>query len=126
MTDESAAPAETAVEEATETVAELPIGTFEEVEAADNAPLEGEVFPIKQWGLSVRLRGLTHDEVTAMFELAVGRPRHAYILSTALVEPAMTGEQAAEILAKKSYAGAQVLINRIYEVSGLTDGFRSQ
>lgn len=119
MSEAPATPAETAVED-------LPIGTLEQLEEADIAPLEGEVFPVKQWNMSLKLRGLTHGEVNVMFEREPGGPRNAFVLATACVAPAMDEAKAAEILSKKAFTGAQIVLNRILEVSGLREGFRQE
>lgn len=104
-------------------MSDLPLGTLAEILAADDTVANGVVEQVPEWKLSVRLRGLTRGEVQTMTEKE-GADREAFLLHKAIVEPALSEDEARSLLETKGFAATQRILNRILEVSGLTDGFR--
>lgn len=96
----------------------LPVGTLAQIrEAVD---LGEETVPVPQWGVSVRVRGLSRGEVRQSVEMGT---REVGYLHFGMVEPAVTLEEAAEIDGK-SFLAVQVILETIIRLSGLGAGFR--
>lgn len=76
---------------------------------------------VPEWGLTVKLRGLRRGELTKILD---GTPTmeevNARALSSAMIEPAVTLEQAAQILEEKSMGATQRIIDVILEMNGLS------
>ena len=80
-----------------------------------------------EWGVTVRLRGLTRGELLRINEDdADAEVVNARALSLALVEPKVTVEQALELLDKKGMTATKRLQDKVTEVSGLDAQFRPE
>ncbi len=102
---------------------ELAIGTLAEILAADDTAADGITVDVPEWGVAVRVRGLTRGEVQTMTQQEADQ-REPFALATALLEPSVTQEEAYELCNAKSFAATQRVFDRIIEVSGLGDQFR--
>lgn len=106
---------------------QLPVGTFEQIQQADDTHKDGTVVEVPEWGMSVRIRGLTRGEVRLMDNPDLSQEdKEASILRCAFVEPALSEEQARVIVNDKSPGPTEKLLNTILEASGLLSAtFRS-
>jgi len=106
---------------------ELPLGTVDQILGAEDLSKDGRVVELLTWGLSVKIRGLTRSEVQHCGRDDVSEQEaEAFIVSTAVMDPPISMEQAKEILETKSVKGTEELLNAILEESGLSsDNFRS-
>ncbi|MCK9628461.1 MAG: hypothetical protein M0R37_07705 [Bacteroidales bacterium] len=98
---------------------DLPKGSLETILAAKDVD-DARTVEIPEWGCSVVIRGLTRGECRK-FEQFTEDPEGAEIwaISTALVDPKVTEEEAKKIAADKSVDAVGSLLNAILEASGL-------
>lgn len=97
----------------------LPVGTLEQIRQA--VDLGEETVPVPQWNMSVRIRGLSRGEVKASLEMD---DHQVGYLHYGMVEPAVTVEEAAELVSQKGWLATQRILEAIVNLSGLGAGFR--
>ena len=101
----------------------LPVASVESLLAVDDSHASDVQIP--EWGLSVRIRGMTRGEARKIgTEDMTPEDAEVYALHTCLVEPQLTAEQARQLVNDKGFGTTELLLRRILEVSGLVDGFR--
>jgi len=100
----------------------LPVATFEDIVAAKDMG-DVETVAVPEWKASVRVRGLSRGEVLSGRQDGVNY--EAYLLSVGMVEPAVTIEQATDIVNGKSFQALERILDRIVDLSGLGAGFRA-
>ena len=105
--------------------AEMPAATLDMILAADDTHKAGEPFEVPEWGLTVRLRGLTRGETKLFQTEDMDVPEiEANMLSLALVDPKVTLEQARDLLEQKGFTATERILQRILNMSGQSPGFR--
>ena len=104
--------------------AALPLATLADIIAIDDTSSQGVIVEVPEWKLSVKVRGMTRGEVQTLTEKE-GLAREAFILSSGVVDPKMTEDEALELVTGKGFSATQRVLDRILEVSGLAAGFRS-
>ncbi len=97
----------------------LPLASADQLLASND--LGGSPFEIKEWGLSVKLRGLTRGEARLCYELTDLPSREASMLRCAFVEPTLTADQANDLIQNKSFGVTEKLLERVLELSGLAE-----
>lgn len=97
----------------------LPVATAEALLAVNDS--EGKPFEIKEWGVSVLLRGLTRGEARLCYELTDLEAREASMLNCAFVEPKLTPDQSRDLVKNKSFGVTEKLLERVLELSGLAE-----
>ena len=110
--------------------APLPVGTLEGILAVDD--LGKQDVPIPEWGCTVTVRGLGHSEWARIKNVATDaggevqeEPLTQQLISTALVSPAVTPEQATLLMAK-SVPAVNRIAKAVMELSKLTEGAAEQ
>lgn len=103
---------------------ELPVGTLEQILATGDVANQTKLVEMPEWGCSIRLRGLTWGEYAAMAEMSLAEVE-AYALSIATVEPVLTREQAATLIATKSAGSIRQFVRELMDLSGLGESFRA-
>jgi hypothetical protein len=98
----------------------LPVGTFEQIAEAQDLGA-GKLVSVPEWGVSVKIRGLTRGEARLSYELATADDREASIIACGIVEPKLSPEQAREIVTGKGFKPTESVIEAILELSGLSD-----
>lgn len=102
--------------------------SVDQILAVDDVARVGEWLDVPEWGegAGVRLRGLTRGEVKLMGDETLSiDDREANALALALVDPAVSVDQAKRILADKGFAATERIMSKVLELSGLTPGFRT-
>lgn len=110
-----------------------PNGTAEPVRSTDLKDMirdavdvkEGEL-RVPEWGVTFRLRGLYRHETKEMVEIGKSDPKEAeaYTWATGCIEPVFTLDEARELLATKAFYTTERVLMKVFELSGLADGFR--
>lgn len=107
--------------------AEMPAATLDLILNADDIHREGEPVEVPEWGLTVRVRGLTRGETKLFRSEDMDVPEiEANMLTLGLVEPQVTIEQAKQLLEEKSFAATERVLTAILDMSGQSPGFRPQ
>lgn len=101
----------------------LPIASVDAMLGAQD--LSEKTVDIPEWGVSVRVRGLSRGEARTMGDEKDATKAEALALATAIVEPAVTLEQASQLVSEKSFGATERLLTSILELSGLAAGFRT-
>ena len=101
--------------------AKLPSGSLDAIRAAQDVGTE--TLDIPEWWVSVTVRGLTRGEARLLGEDA--EEAEVQALKLAMVEPAVTDEEAREILASKAFGPTERVLRKILDLSGLGESFRS-
>jgi len=105
----------------------LPLAeSVDQLLAVEDLNKDGVDIELQTWGFTVKIRGLTRSEVQHCGRDDVSEEEaEAYIVSTAVIHPAITLEQAKSLLEDKSVKGTEELLNAILKESGLSsDNFR--
>lgn len=101
----------------------LPIASVDALLGAKD--LTEKTVDIPEWGVSVRVRGLSRGEAREMTDEKDATKAEALALATAIVEPTVTLDQATRLVSEKSFQATERLLTSILELSGLTAGFRT-
>lgn len=105
--------------------AKLPVGTFDQIVSAADLG-EGQVHEVPEWGVSLRIRGLTRGEARLLAsEEATAEDKEVSVITCGVVEPKFTPEQARQVLQEKAVGPTERLIDAILELSGMGDSFRA-
>lgn len=105
--------------------AEMPAATLDLILAADDIRRQGEPLEVPEWGLTVRVRGLTRGETRLFQQEGMEVPEiEANMLTLGMVEPPVTVEQARDLLNKKGFAATERVLSTILDLSGQSPGFR--
>jgi hypothetical protein len=95
--------------------------------AIEDLNKDGVEVELLTWGLKVKIRGLTRSEVQHIGRDDVDEAEaEAYIVSTAVVHPPITLEQAKQLMEEKSVKGTEELLDAILKESGLDETFRQR
>ena len=101
--------------------AKLEVGSLDQIRSAQD--VGQETVDVPEWGVAVTVRGLTRGEARLLGDDAAEAEVRA--LQLALVEPAVSEDEAREILASKGFAATERVLRRILDLSGLGESFRS-
>lgn len=101
----------------------LPVGSLEQLQEAADSGVDIETLSVPEWGMSVKVRGLYRGEARQLADMDAAETE-AFVLSCALVEPAVTVEQAETLLEKKSFASTERVLQKVLDLSGLGATFR--
>lgn len=99
--------------------------TLDQIKTAADIPGRHWV-AVPEWGkdAGVYIRGLKRGEARLIQEIDDDEEGNAKALTLGLVEPAVTEEEAGEMLAEKSLAATNRILGAILEASGIRPGFR--
>lgn len=103
--------------------AKLPVAGSADAVLATGS-LERATVEVPEWECAVVVRELARGEARKLAELSSDESE-AYIIHTAVIEPAFTEEQAKRLCAEKGYRAVEKILDRILELSGLVPSFRS-
>jgi len=103
----------------------LPVGTFEQIASASDLG-EGQVHEVPEWGISLKIRGLTRGEARLLSsEESSPEDKEVSVLLCGVVEPKLEPDQARKVLQEKAVGPTERLIDAILELSGMGDTFRN-
>lgn len=111
----------------TATDKQLPVAvSIDAILATDD--LAARPLEIPEWGVTVKVRGLSRAEYVALKDKSGDDPDLAdvLLLTTCLVEPVVNEEQARRLLDEKSVGAVAKITQAIVEASGLGDLFRQE
>lgn len=102
----------------------LRVGSLDDILAADDTQADGVPVDVPEWGLRVLVKGLTRGEALAFSDIESGPEAEAFLLAHTLVQPQLTVEQAADLIAKKGHGPVRRVVQEALRVSGMTATFR--
>ncbi|MCR4340768.1 MAG: hypothetical protein NUW01_12880 [Gemmatimonadaceae bacterium] len=100
-------------------------GSAADLLGAKDAALDVEPFPVPEWGVTVKVRGLTRGEVKHIGKAEVTADEaEVHALTCGVVEPKLSEDDAKALLDGKGFGSTEALLNKILDKSGMTPGFR--
>src|SRR3990167_11032160 len=102
----------------------LPLATFDAIASASDLG-EGHVHEVPEWGVSLKIRGLTRGEARLLAADKLSpEDKEASVLTCGVLDPKLEPDQARLILKEKAVGPTERLIDAILELSGMGDTFR--